>query len=703
MLHSLIRLVVITSLYFIAVPLSAAEKQIAPTKMQSTTTKNIVRMLNNRHYKKLDIDDELSVAYLEKYFENLDPQRMYFLAKDLKRFERFRTRFDDDFKAGRLNTSFDIYHLFRDRMTQRLTDVVAYLENPETKFDFKEDTTVERDREEADWPTSDEQAKSLWRKRVQLSVLNQKLSGKEVSKIIKTLTKRYKNQLNRVEQQTHRDIYEAAINALTTLYDPHTSYFSPRTSENFNISMSLSLEGIGAVLQSEDEYTKVVRLVAGGPAHKQGQLKPADKIVAISQGAKGEFVDVVGWRLDEVVDLIRGKKGTTVRLEVFAGEAGEHRIVNIKRDKVKLEDQAAKKAIFEVKEGEKTHKIGVIDVPAFYIDFKAARSGDRNYKSTTRDVARLVRELKAEEVTGIILDLRNNGGGSLQEATQLTDLFIDQGPVVQIRQSNGRISRENRAYNRAIYKGPLVVLINRLSASASEIFAGAIQDYKRGLVVGSQSFGKGTVQLLTRLPEGELKLTESKFYRVSGDSTQHRGVIPDIEMPVLVDHEEVGESTYENALPWDKIRPAAHTKYFDIPGMVPEIDQKHQARMALDPEFEFIRNQLALSESNKSRKFISLNEAVRIKEKEDFDSRALGYENKRRKARGLEPYKTAKEYRDAEKAEADRIAALPAGQHQPIDVDDDAILAETGNILIDFSRLLKKPSSKRLVKIPYPK
>ena len=641
-------------------------------------------MLSTRHYRNQAVDDALSEAFLDKYLASLDPARMFFLAADIKEFEQHKTKFDDDFKSGELTYGFKIYERYRQRLTDRLRNVVAQLEDPKHAFSFDKDEMVELDREKSPWPTDAKEADDLWDKRLRLSILNQKLSGKEPEKSRETLLKRYQNQLSRIAQQSAADVYETLINSLTLLYDPHTNYFSPRTSENFNINMSLSLEGIGAVLQSEDEHTKVVRLVAGGPAHKQGQLKPSDKIVGIGQGEKGEITDVVGWRLDEVVDLIRGKKGTIVRLEVV-GDEGQTKFVAIKRDQVKLEDQAAQKAILEVNDNGSKYKIGVIDIPAFYIDFQAARNGDPNYRSTTRDVARLVTELKSEGVTGIVLDLRNNGGGSLQEATQLTDLFIDQGPVVQIRTADGRVARDHRAYASALYSGPLVVMINRLSASASEIFAGAIQDYQRGLIVGSQSFGKGTVQLLTGMPEGELKLTESKFYRVSGESTQHRGVVPDVSLPIMVNHDEVGESAYDTALPWDTIHAAAHARYFDFVGVLPELTKKHDNRVKNNPDFIFINEQFALSNKNSKRTHVSLNKKTREAENKALEDEALAIENKRRAAKNEKPFKDVKAYKDHQEAEEEKRNANYGSSDSQIDTKDDALLAEAGHILVDLA------------------
>lgn len=672
----------------------AAEHSLEPTKSQSVTTIDIMQKLSKRHYRNLEINDALSEEFLSNYIKSLDPAKLYFLQADIDAFNKHRDKHDDYIRKGDLEPGFEIYRAYQSRVTNRLDWVLNKLQDPKLKFDFTEEDSVEVDRKNSPWAQSSQELDQQWEKRLKLSVLNLKLAGKTVDEAKTTLERRYKNQLKRVAQQTSQDVYEALINAFTVLYDPHTNYFSPRTSKNFNINMSLQLEGIGAVLQSEDEHTKVVRLVAGGPADKQGQLKPADKIVGVSQGKDGDIVDVVGWRLDEVVDLIRGKKDTVVKLEVLSDET-EPKIVEIKRGTVQLEDQAAQKAVLEVSDGEQMRKIGVIDIPAFYHDFDAYRRGDKDFRSTTRDVARLLRELQEENVEGIVLDLRNNGGGSLQEATMLTDLFIDQGPVVQIREASGRVSQHNRSRSRALYRGPLVVMVNRLSASASEIFAGAIQDYNRGLIVGSQSFGKGTVQLLSDLPEGQLKLTESKFYRVSGDSTQHRGIVPDIAMPILIDHNEVGESVYETALPWDQISPAKHGQYFDFSAMLPVIDERHKARSAKDPDMIRIMDQLTLMDKNKQRKTISLNEKVRLKEKEDNELAQMQIENKRRSAKGLKPFANIAAYRAYEKEEEEVAAKAASKSKSSIDLESDALLHEAGYILIDIVELMNS-SEKRV-------
>ena len=513
-----------------------------------------------------------------------------------------------------------------------------------------------------------------------------------------TLYKRYSNQLRRLQQQDSEEAFSVMMNALTMLYDPHTNYLSPRTSENFNINMALSLEGIGAVLQSEDEYTKVMRLVAAGPADKQGELKASDRIIAIGQGQEGEMVDVVGWRLDEVVELIRGKKDSIVRLEVLSTAAaeGSSKVISIKRDTVKLEDQAASKHVFDVSNGTQVYKAGVINIPTFYMDFEAYRQRDPNYKSTTRDVYNLLDELAKENVDGIIIDLRANGGGSLQEAAALTDLFVDPGPVVQIRQANAMVSRNYRSFSPATYRGPIVVLIDRLSASASEIFAGAIQDYGRGIIIGDQSFGKGSVQSIVSLPQGDLKITESKFYRISGDSTQHRGVIPDIELPSLIDKEKVGESSGDNknALPWDRIHAAPHDRYFDIASLLPSINERHNERLKTDPDFIFLNEQMQIIEENNKKKTLSLRRTTRETEQKEFEQRMLEMENRRRKAKGLELYASYADIKaEGEAKEEEAEAASPSSVK--IDPENDPYLQEAGQVLADFiSELNKQENSK---------
>ena len=664
------------------------------TEEQSKIAVDIIDKLATRHYRNKSFDDQMSEEMLDKYLESLDPAKAFFLQSDVDRFHKqYGKTLDDTLPKGDLKPGYTIFVKYYNRANNRLNWVIKNLEDPDGfQFDFSKDESIAIGRDSQQWAKSEKDADEMWRKRIKASILSLKLADESTEKARETLLHRYKSQLTRLEQEDSSDVFEAMINALTLLYDPHTSYLSPRTLENFNISMSLSLEGIGAVLQAEDEYTKVVRLITGGPAAKQGELKPADKIVAVGQGDDGDMVDVVGWRLDDVVKLIRGPQNTVVRLKVIPGEtAGNtpNKEIRISRDKVKLEEQAAKKGIMELTDGDKVYKVGVINVPAFYIDFEAYRRRDPSYKSTTKDVYRLLKELEQENIDGLVIDLRNNGGGSLQEATTLTDLFIDQGPVVQIRQTSQTISRNYRSRHRAVYRGPLVVLTNRLSASASEIFAGAIQDYKRGLIVGTQTFGKGTVQSLTPVYSGQLKITESKFYRVSGGSTQHRGVLPDVTFPFLVDADQVGESSYDTALPWDQIHPVPHESYYNFDSILGDVIKRYDVRKLKDPDFVYLNKQVETMNENKARTELSLNEQERIEEQKAREARSLALENERREAKGLELLKTEKELEEEQKAEnEERIEE--ANSVSDLNTDDDALLSEAGYILIDVINLLGK-------------
>ena len=515
------------------------------------------------------------------------------------------------------------------------------------KIDFSVDESLLIDREKAPWAKDTAELDDLWRKKVKDEVLRLKITGKDDKAIQEQLTKRYKNQLSRLKQTRSEDIFQAYINAFAQSYDPHTQYLSPDNAENFDINMSLSLEGIGAVLQSDNDYVKVVRLVPAGPAAKSKQIATSDKIIGVAQG-KGEMVDVVGWRLDEVVKLIRGPKGSQVRLEVIPASNAPNdqtsKIVAITREAVKLEDQAAKKSIIKVDHEGRS-------LPAFYLDFKAYRAGDPNYKSTTRDVKKLVAELQKDKVDGIVLDLRNNGGGSLQEATELTGLFIDQGPTVLVRNSDGRVDVLNDDEGKAFYTGPLAVLVNRLSASASEIFAGAMQDYHRALILGGQTFGKGTVQTIQPLNHGELKLTLAKFYRVSGQSTQHQGVIPDISYPSIVDDKEIGESALPDSMPWDTIRPVVKDEANPFKPFLAQLKAQHDARTENNADFVYARERLALAQELMKEKTVSLNGQEPLKELKREDENALPEEDDKTKPQ------------------------------------DDAYLTESGHILLDYLNL----------------
>lgn len=668
---------------------------LGPTPEQSKAAIDLVQKLDSEHYRDQEFNDALSSRYFDEYLKSLDSAKNFFIQSDIAEFEKYRKTFDDDYKKGKLDNSFTIFNRFNERMIDRLEKVVKTLDDPKTKFDFDVEESIVLDREKAPWPANQAEADKLWQQYLKSNLLNSMLSGKKLDESKTTLRKRYANQLRRLKQQTNEEAFSVMMNSLTMLYDPHTNYLSPENAENFDISMSLELQGIGAVLQSDEDYTKVSSLVVGGPAQKQGQLKPNDKIVSIAQGADGEFVDVVGWRLDEVVKLIRGPKGTIVRLEVIPSDptATANKNITIKRETVKLEDQAAKKAVFEVKNGDTTFKLGVIDIPTFYMNFEAYQKGDPNYKSTTRDVFNLLNELNKEKVDGIIIDLRDNGGGSLPEAAMLTDLFVDPGPVVQIRQSDDTISRNYRAYQPAVYRAPIAVLINRLSASASEIFAGAIQDYGRGIIIGSTTFGKGSVQNLVELKHGRLKITEAKFYRISGDSTQHRGVIPDVQLPNLLDPDEIGESSYDNALPWDRIHPAPHQNYYTINKFLPTIETSHQERMAQDPDFIFLNKQSAMFKEAAAKKEVSLRLATRQAEQQQMEKRALDMENQKRITKGEKPYADYAALKKANGGDEDEDAP-PREADKEIIPKEDPYLMEAGHVLADFIGQIKAPEKK---------
>jgi carboxyl-terminal processing protease len=673
---------------------------------QRETIIEMVEQLEERHYSKLEYDDKLSSQHLDAYIDNLDRGKMFFTAADLAEFEQYRTVMDDQLAEGKLDAGFVIFNRFQQRLQARLEMLLENLPEAVAAMDFTVDENYALDVEDREWATSEAELDDRWRKTLKNQVLGLRLADKEADEIAPTLEKRYQNQLKRVQQYNDQDVFQIYANALTELYDPHTNYLSPRRSENFNINMSLSLEGIGAVLQLEDEYTKVARLVAKGPADKQGELHPSDRIVAVGQGDDGDLEDVIGWRLDEVVELIRGPKDSIVRLEVIPAKAkstDQRKVITIVRNKVKLEEQSAQKKVLEIPDGDEIIKVGVIDIPAFYIDFEAMRRGDKDYKSTTRDVKKLLQELQDEGVEGIVIDLRNNGGGSLQEANELTGLFIEYGPTVQIRHSSRRVWRDGKRLKTPYYEGPLVVLINRLSASASEIFAGAIQDYQRGIIVGDRSFGKGTVQTLIPLTEGQLKITESKFYRISGGSTQHRGVLPDVVFPTIYDTEEIGESALDHALNWDQINQVRHHQYNDLSTVLPHVTTLFQQRSEHNPDFIYLEDQIALAQKTRAIEELPLNEEVRIALRDSQEEKALNIENKLRLATGEEPLTSLDDDEDevdedaatsdTDEADAggDIDSALASAEEEEDEEEEakDVLLTEAGSVLVD-ALLLKQ-------------
>ncbi|PLU85906.1 tail-specific protease [Pseudomonas plecoglossicida] len=668
---------------------AAANKwdSLQPDRDEIVASLNVVELLKRHHYSKPPLDDARSVIIYDSYIKLLDPARSYFTAADIAEFDKWKTQFDDFLKSGNLDPGFTIYKRYLDRVKQRLDFALAELNKGVDKIDFNAKETLLIDRKDAPWMKDQAELDDLWRKRVKDEVLRQKIAGKEPKQIQETLTKRYKNQLSRLDQTRAEDIFQAYINTFAQSYDPHTNYLSPDNAENFDINMSLSLEGIGAVLQSDNDQVKIVRLVPAGPAAKTKQVAPADKIIGVAQGNK-EMVDVVGWRLDEVVKLIRGPKGSVVRLEIIpasnAPSDQTSKIVSITREAVKLEEQAAKKSVLRLKQDGRDYKLGIIEIPAFYLDFKAYRAGDPEYKSTTRDVKKLLTELQKEKVDGVVIDLRNNGGGSLQEATELTSLFIEKGPTVLVRNSDGRVDVLEDENPGAFYKGPLALLVNRLSASASEIFAGAMQDYHRALIIGGQTFGKGTVQTIQPLNHGELKLTLAKFYRVSGQSTQHQGVLPDIDYPSIIDTKEIGESALPEAMPWDTIRPVVKPAADPFKPFLAQLKAQHEARSDKDAEFTYIRDRLALTQKLMNEKTVSLNEQDRRARHDAIEAKQLALENIRRKAKGEEPLKELK------KEDED---ALPT-EDENTKPEDDAYLSETGRILIDYLSASTKVAKK---------
>ena len=673
--------------------LGAQSSALAPTAAQSDTLKEIIDVIEDRHYASRRYDDGLSAQHFTAYLDALDPQRMFFEADDIAAFSQWQLTLDNAGRAGDLAPAFTIFNNFHDELKDRLTEILETLPQTLGSFDYEVEEYLEIDRSAMPWAKNDTELDERWRKRLKNQALSLLLAEKAPAEIPETLERRYQNQLKRLAQYNAQDVFQIYANTLAEQYDPHTNYFSPRRAENFDINMSLSFEGIGAILQIDDEYAKVTRLVPAGPADKQGGLRPSDLIMGVGQGETGPIEDVIGWRLDEIVDLIRGPRDTTVRLEVIPdkGKTDQRRVVPIRRNEVKLEEQAAQKEIIEfTDEEDQTHRVGVIDIPAFYIDFEAYRQGDKLYRSTTRDVKKLVDELVAEGVEGIVIDLRDNGGGSLQEANQLTGLFIEYGPTVQIRSAESRVWRDGKRRRSQYYEGPLAVMINRLSASASEIFAGAIQDYGRGIIVGEQSFGKGTVQSLVPLQEGQLKITESKFYRVSGGSTQHRGVVPDIDYPSLFDPEKIGESALDNALAWDQIAPTRFNRYNNYDTIIPTLASMHNARAANDPDYQFLQDQVEMAQDARAISALPLQQSGRIAMRDEQEALALAIENKRRLSKGLEPLATL----DTD----DEIAADPPivsneetalPQITPLETGDDeeatpdVLLLETGKILVD--------------------
>jgi carboxyl-terminal processing protease len=662
-------------------PLAPATEATAATAARAQVQKArlIGDLLSEYHYRSLSIDDAMAEQALQAYFESLDQERYYFLQSDIDEFRRDVKRMDDDLQRGNVGAGYGIFERYQQRVRERAEFASALLEKP---LDLTSDDRIQVDRAEAPWPESQAQLDQLWEKRVKHDALTLLMAGEKLPKVREILSKRYARLATTVANYSSEEIFQTYINAWAQVFDPHTQYMSPRLSENFDIQMRLSLEGIGAMLRSENDFVEVVELVKGGPAAMSGQLQPGDRIIGVGEGERGEIVDVVGWRLSDVVERIRGPKETTVRLQVLSGKAGDAKTISLVRNEIKLEEQAAQAKTLEVPNGDKTARIGVIKLPAFYMDFAAADAGSKDYRSTTRDVRRLIEQFQKDGIDGLVIDLRGNGGGSLREATELTGLFVHGGPIVQVRRHDGKVEVIQDQDRDVAYDGPLAVLVDRFSASASEIFAAAIQDYGRGVVVGQQTFGKGTVQTLIDLDRGlrpqdgggRLKLTIAKFYRINGHSTQKRGVVPDITLPSAIEAERFTESASKTALPWDEIRPVPYRPEGRLEPIIPLLREHHQQWADGNTAFQALLDEYAQLRELQTKQSLPLNEKLRRQEREQAEARQLEAVNRRLAAYGMPPLKTVDEL---EKLDDDKLP--------------DTILESAAVVVADLSALQKSP------------
>jgi len=652
-----------------AVP--AATAVLAPTEQENYVARRVADIVAREHYRRAPLDDHLSSLILDRYLDAIDGGRSYFFASDIAEFERYRYELDDAIKAGDVEPAFVIFRRYQQRSRERMAYAIELLNK---KPDFDVDESFNFDREKEPWPANTAEMNELWRKRVKNDELSLVIAGKQWTEAADVLRKRYEHVAKRMDQSKPEDVFEAFMNAFVLSLDPHSNYFSARNSEEYNIQMSLSYEGIGASLQLTDDYVTVIDVIAGGPAATSGKLAANDRITAVGEGKTGELTDVIGWRLDDVVQKIRGPGGTLVRLQLLpagAAPGSPQKVVEFTRNRVSLEAQAAHKAMRVLQRNGHDVKVGIITVPSFYQDYDASRAGAKDYRSTTRDVQRLITELRKDGSDVLIMDLRANGGGYLPEAESLTGLFIDRGPVVQLRDTTGRIEVDDDPDPAVFYSGPMIVLVDRFSASASEIFAGAIQDYGRALIVGQQTYGKGTVQnahplnytIFGRKPElGQLNVTIGKYYRITGESTQDRGVTPDITLPSLIDANEVGESTRDRALPWDHIEPAAFRVEGDLKATAASLEKLHAERTANSADFRYLHDDIAALEAMRRQKTLSLNIKTREAERKRLESERLDRENAWRAAHDVKPVKSAEEIKDDAAAgilldEASQIAA----------------------------------------------
>jgi carboxyl-terminal processing protease len=672
-----------------AVPATpATTTELQPSERHRKVAKLVGEVIERSHYRQAVLDEKMSSQVFDRYIESLDPSRSYFLASDLAEFERFRFKLGEAISTGDVGPAFVMFGRFQQRNRAAIKSAIADLE---AEPDFTLDESFAFDRAKAPWLATQAEEDDLWRKRVKNDALSLMLANKTWPEARDVLKKRYERVLKRVDQVSSDDVFENFMNAYAHVYDPHSNYLSPRSSEEYNIQMKLSYVGIGASLQLIDDHVTVMNVIPGGPAAVSGTIKVNDRITAVGQGKSGELVDVVGWRLDDVVQLIRGPAGTLVRLSVLPAGAtpgSKESQLDFVRNKITLEAQAAQKKVRTVKRGDQEFKVGVIDVPSFYQDYDAKVSGDKDYRSTTRDVARLIGELKKEQVDGIVMDLRGNGGGHLSEATSLVGLFIRKGPVVQLRETGGRIEVLDDPEPGEIWDGPLVVLVDRSSASASEIFAAAIQDYGRGLIIGQQTYGKGTVQNLYPLDRfglgpnagfGQLTVTIGKYYRVTGDSVQNRGVMPEIALPSLISTAEVGESTRDSALPWDRIRSVEFEPERALGGALDAVARAHEHRMQSDPDLKALIGDAQAVEQLRLEKTVSLNLKTRKVERERLDAERLARVNTRRAAHGE--------------------AALKSLEELKVEDEPDANLEETAEIVTDLDQALHAGAA-RLSQVP---
>jgi carboxyl-terminal processing protease len=679
----------------------AGPNDLQPDEQQSVVLKYVSDLVTGYNYKKVPLNDSLSAVIYDRYIKKLDENHNYLLASDVKQFDQFKTVLDDDIKAGNLADVFYIFNVFQKRYNEYVNFSVAELNKD---FDFSKNETYTYDREKMPWASSESALHDLWAQRVKYDLLNLKLTGKDLAANKATLKKRYTSILSQSNKLSNQDVFQAFMDSFTEAIDPHTNYFNPALAANFNIDMARSLEGIGASLISENEYVTIKSVTAGGPADKSKQVNADDRIVAVAQGKTGEWQDIVGWRTDNAISLIRGAKGTIVRLQLLAKNAAptaKPRVVELVREKIILKDISAKKEIRTYNSNGKAVKIGVITIPAFYLDFADYKAGNPNYKSTTRDVKIILDSLKKENVDGVVLDLRQNGGGSLMEAIELTGLFIKDGPVVQVRDSRNQIEVDKDEDPDITYAGPLAVLVDRFSASASEIFSGAIQDYGRGLILGTQTYGKGSVQNAIDLDKvisptlkdklmalagkqktvatgsqnkfGQLNLTIAKFYRISGSSTQHKGVIPDIDFPSVIPLDKYGEDTEPSAMPFDVIAKSDYSTVGNFAPVIPQLKKMHEERMASSASYKYLLEDIAEAKKQDAEKSVTLNEQELKRQRDADEQKAFEKGNQRRVALGLPP--------------------LKKGQAKPKNEDLDFLQKEAGQILTDYLTLGNKLTS----------